>query len=67
VMITFEYFVLERFEPNILPTIRFSTARVYRSLSRKHLLPFFGRIRLSEVGAADVPIFLTETGDPGGT
>src|SRR6266496_4472518 len=60
VMITFERFVLERFEPNILPTIRFSTARLYRSLSRKHLLPFFGRMRLSEVGAADVQMFLTE-------
>jgi hypothetical protein len=41
VMITFERFVLERFEPNILPTIRPSTRRLYRSLSRKHLLPFF--------------------------
>jgi len=60
VMMTFERFVLERFEPNILPTIRFSTRRLYRSLSRKHLLPFFGRMRLSEVGAADVQMFLTE-------
>jgi hypothetical protein len=61
VIITFEHFVLERFEPNILPTIRFSTRRLYRSLSRKHLLPFFGRMRLSEIGAADVQMFLTET------
>jgi integrase len=61
VMITFERFVLERFEPNILPTIRFSTARLYRSLSHKHLLPFFGRMRLGEIGAADVQMFLTET------
>src|SRR6266852_5959733 len=35
VMITFERYVLERYEPNILPTIRCSTARLYRSLSRK--------------------------------
>jgi integrase len=60
VMITFERYVLERFEPNILPTIRFSTRRLYRSMSRKHLLPFFGRMRLSEVGTADVQMFLTE-------
>ena len=59
VMITFERYVLERFEPNILPTIRFSTRRLYRSLSRKHLLPFFGSMRLSEVGPADVQMFLT--------
>jgi hypothetical protein len=34
VMITFERFVLERFEPNILRTIHYSTQRLYRSLSR---------------------------------
>jgi len=61
VMITFERYVVERFEPNILPTIRFSTRRLYRSLIRKHLLPFFGGMRLSEIGAADVQMFLTET------
>ena len=61
VMIIFEHFVLERFEPNILPTFRLSTRRLYRSLSRKHLLPFFGRMDLSEIGAADVQMFLTET------
>jgi integrase len=59
VMITFERFVLERFEPNILPTLRFSTVRLYRHLTRRHLLPFFGKMRLSEIGAADVQVFLT--------
>jgi len=59
VMITFERFVLERFEPNILPTLRFSTARLYRHLSRRHLIPFFGEIRMSEIGPADVQMFLT--------
>jgi integrase len=59
VMITFERFVLERFEPNILPTLRFSTARLYRHLSRRHLIPFFGNTRLSEIGPADVQMFLT--------
>src|SRR5262252_7479342 len=59
VMLTFERFVLERFEPNILPTLRFSTARLYRHLNRRHLVPFFGRMRMSEIGAADVQMFLT--------
>src|SRR5271163_4061416 len=59
VMITFERFVMERFEPNILPTLRFSTARLYRHLIRRHLIPFFGKMRLSEIGAADVQMFLT--------
>ena len=59
VIVTFERFVLERFEPNILPTLRFSTARLYRHLTRRHLVPFFGKMRMSEVGAADVQMFLT--------
>src|ERR1700687_244586 len=59
VMITFERFVLERFEPNILPTLRYSTARLYRHLIRRHLLPFFGGMRMSEIGPADVQMFLT--------
>ncbi len=59
VMITFERFVVERFEPNILPTLRFSTGRLYRHLSRRHLIPFFGKMRLSEIGTADVQTFLT--------
>jgi integrase len=59
VMISFERFVLERFEPNILPTLRFSTGRFYRHLSRRHLIPFFGEMRMSEIGAADVQMFLT--------
>lgn len=59
VMIPFERFVLERFEPNILPTLRFSTGRLYRHLIRRHLIPFFGKMRMSEIGAADVQMFLT--------
>jgi integrase len=59
VMITFERFVFERFEPNILPMYRFSTARLYRHLNRRHLVPFFGKMRMSDIGAADLQIFLT--------
>ncbi len=59
-MVEFGRFVLERWEPNILPTLRFSTARNYRHLIRRHLLPFFDRIRLPEVGPVDVQMFLAE-------
>ena len=58
VMITFEQFVLERFEPNILPMLRPGTARNYRSLIRHDLFPFFGSMRLPEIGAMDVQMFL---------
>jgi integrase len=57
---TFERFVLERWEPNILPMLRFSTARNYRHLVRRHLLPFFGQVRMPDIGSADVQMFLAE-------
>jgi integrase len=59
-MITFERFVLERFEPNILPTLRYSTRRLYQSLVRRHMLPFFGSTLLPEIGTAEVQMFLAE-------
>ena len=57
---TFERFVLDRWEPNILPMLRFSTARNYRHLVRRHLLPFFGQVRLPDIGSADVQMFLAD-------
>lgn len=59
-MITFERFVVERWEPDILPMLRHSTARNYRHMIRRHLIPFFGSLRLPEIGPATVQKFLTE-------
>ena len=59
-VITFERFVLERWEPNILPTLRYSTARNYRHVVRKHLLPFLGEIALPDVGVADVQMLIAD-------
>ena len=59
-MATFEQFVIERWEPNLLPTLRFSTSRNYRHLIRRHLLPFFSRIPLAEIGPADVQMFVAD-------
>ncbi len=59
VRVNFERFVLERWEPNIYPTLRYSTQRNYRYLVRRYLLPFFGRMSLSEIGPADVQVFLS--------
>jgi integrase len=58
-LITFQRFVLERWEPNLYPTLRHSTQRNYRWYVRRHLLPFFGEMRLSEIGAADVQVFVS--------
>ena len=51
-MMTFERFVVERWEPNILPMLRHSTARNYGHMIRRHLTPFFGTLRLPEIGPA---------------
>jgi integrase len=58
-LITFRRFVLERWEPNIYPTLRHSTQRNYRWYVRRHLLPYFGEMRLLEIGAADVQVFIS--------
>lgn len=59
-LIEFRRFVRERWEPAILPTLRFSTARGYRHLVRRHLVPFFGRMRLPEICPVDVQMFVAE-------
>ena len=60
VVITFERFVLERWEPNIYPMLRFLTVRNYRYIVRTHLLPFFGAMRLPEISPADVQMLLAQ-------
>jgi len=57
-VIPFERFVLERWEPNLLPTLRYSTQRKYRNLIRAYLLPTLGNLNLSEIGPADVQAML---------
>lgn len=59
-MMTFERFVVERWEPNIFPMLRHSTARNYGHMIRRHLTPFFGTLRLPEIGPALVQKFIAE-------
>jgi integrase len=59
-IISFERFVLDRWEPNLYPILRFLTVRNYRYIVRTHLLPFFGSMRLPEISPADVQIFLSQ-------
>lgn len=59
-MADFEHYVVGRWEPVIYPLLRFSTSRNYKHLVRRHLLPFFGKMRLSEIGAAEVQMFLAQ-------
>jgi len=58
-MILFERFVLERFEPNIYPALRRSTGNNYRWVIRAYLLPALGKLALPEIGTADVQVLLS--------
>jgi len=59
-MADFEHYVVDRWEPVIYPLLRFSTSRNYKHLVRRHLLPFFGKMRLPEIGSAEVQMFLAQ-------
>ncbi|HEV2288554.1 MAG TPA: tyrosine-type recombinase/integrase [Candidatus Acidoferrales bacterium] len=59
VMLSFERFALERFEPNIYPTLRVSTANGYRWTIRAYLIPALGKLALPEIGTADVQVLLS--------
>lgn len=54
VMIPFERFVIERWEPNIFPTLRLSTTRKYKHVSRAYLFPVLGKMNLAEIGSAEI-------------
>jgi hypothetical protein len=49
------YFVLE-----MLPTLKISTRKLYSSLASKHLVPYFGPLKLSEIQRAQIQHFVTE-------
>lgn len=46
------------FEPEILPTLKYSTCRLYQILSEKHLLPALGRQKLCDVGRIHIQRFI---------
>jgi integrase len=61
-VLTFREFALEKWEPAILPTLKHTTQRDYRSLLRRHLLPAFESTRLIDFQRADVQLFLSQKG-----
>jgi integrase len=48
------------FVPEILPTLKFSTRKLYVSLAEKHLLLYFGEQRLSDIQRVQVQHFVIE-------
>ena len=58
--LTFKQFVLEEFEPNMLPAAKYSTQKNYRHLVRRHLFPVFGEKQLCNIRRVEVQRFLIE-------
>lgn len=56
--ITLRDFWEKYFEPEILPTLKYSTCQLYRFLSGKHLLPALGGQKLCEVARFQVQQFI---------
>jgi integrase len=46
--------------PEILPTLKYSTRKLYGCLTDKHLLPYFGNERLSDIQRVQVQHFVIE-------
>jgi len=57
--ITFGNFVAERFEPDILPTLKYATRKSFSLHLRTHLLPRFRDFRLCNTTRAEVQQFIT--------
>lgn len=58
--ILFRNFIEEVWQPAILPTMKFSTQKLYPHLLRRHLLPVFGERPLCEIRRVDIQRFVTE-------
>lgn len=56
--ITFLDFWTTYFEPEILPTLKYSTQNLYRILAAKHLLPALGHYRLRDLARLHVQQFI---------
>jgi len=56
----FRHFIEEVWRPTILPTMKFSTQKLYPHLLRRHLLPVFGDRPLCDIRRVDIQRFVTE-------
>jgi integrase len=54
----FGTFVAEQFVPDILPTLKYATQKIYSALLRKHLLPRFRNSRLCDITRAELQQYL---------
>lgn len=65
VMLTYEEFFQEHWQPKVLCLYKLSTQIGYRPLLSRHLVPYFGPLPLSEIGPAQIQGFLSEKAKTG--
>jgi integrase len=58
--ITLDDFWHRYFVPEMLPTLKVSTRKLYSSLASKHLVPYFGPLKLSEIQRVQIQHFVIE-------
>lgn len=56
--LTLRTFVVEKWEPVVLPTVKYSTQKYYRYALNNHILPAFGDIQLRHIDRETVQNFL---------
>jgi len=57
---SFRNFIEEVWQPAILPTMKYSTQKLYPHLLRRHMLPVFGDRPLCDIRRVDIQRFVTE-------
>lgn len=57
-MLTLEEFVREYWQPAVKPFIRETTLAAYQMLLRSHILPRFGKAKLTDISRAELQTFL---------
>jgi integrase len=56
----YRHFIEEVWTPTILPTMKFSTQRLYPHLLRRHILPVFGDRPLCDIRRVEIQRFVTD-------
>lgn len=59
-VITLDDFWHRYFVPEMLPTLKVATRKLYSNLASKHVLPYFGSFKLSEIQRVQIQHFVTE-------
>jgi site-specific recombinase XerC len=59
-LMRFREYVQAQWSMLVLPTLKLSTQHGYKTMLRKHLIPYFGEFRLCDIARQDVQQFVLE-------